>query len=269
MNEHELVGLYVVDALDEQESKDFEAHLAGCESCQREVTEMSESLAQLSELTAVAPPPELRTSILAAVRQERPTWLAPVPDASVGSRIVPEVTDEQQPLRPSEQTRQVPDELALRRSRRTVRGLVVGIAASLVLAVGAGGYAITTQTDAGRQTEVAASQASLWAAGDLSVKHVTLDNGTAANYAVSQVQNRAMFVADSMPALAKGKTFQMWTIRTKDGNAVATPSVTFGGDGPVAVIFDDIDDAEQVAITVEDDGGSDAPTTTPFAAASL
>ncbi len=269
MNEHEFVGLYVVEALEEQESKDFEAHLAGCDSCRREVTDMSESLAQLSELTAVAPPPELRASVLAAARQERPTWLAPVPNVSRTTARDADERTEDRPDTRSQPARQVPDELALRRSRRTVRALAVGIAASLVLAVGAAGYAQTLRVSSDRQAEVAISQTSLWAAPDLDVKHVTLGNGSAANYAVSKEQNRAMFVAESMPAVKQGKEFQMWTIRTKEGEVVATPSVTFGGHGPVSVVFDDIADAEQVAITVEPEGGSPKPTTKPFAAVSL
>lgn len=267
MNEHELVGLYAVDALDEQECVDFEAHLAGCDSCQREVIEMSESLAQLSELSAVAPPPELRTAILSAVRQDRPAWLVPVANLQTVSERSDASTQTRMVADPPSQ--QPPDELAQRRNRRTVRGLVVGIAASLLLAAGAGGYALNVQSDANRQSEVAISQTSLWAAADLSVKHVALEDGSAANYAVSREQNRGIFAADSMPALEPGQVFQVWTIRTEDGTVVPTPHATFTGDGPVTVVFDDLAEAEQLALTIEPEGGSELPTTTPFAAAAL
>jgi anti-sigma factor RsiW len=70
---HSAVGSYVVNALDPQERKESEAHLAVCPTCAREVQEFGETAAELSLLASVAsPPPALRRSILAAISEVRP-----------------------------------------------------------------------------------------------------------------------------------------------------------------------------------------------------
>ena len=69
---HGAVGSYVVNALDPSELDEFEAHLAVCPTCSREVVEFAETAAELSLLaTATAPPPELRNSILSAISEVR------------------------------------------------------------------------------------------------------------------------------------------------------------------------------------------------------
>ena len=83
---HSAVGSYVVNALDGPELDEFEAHLATCETCSREIREFSEAAAELSLLVAT-PPPSLRSSILAAIKEVRPLppevpqAEAPVPQA--------------------------------------------------------------------------------------------------------------------------------------------------------------------------------------------
>src|SRR5690242_539179 len=69
---HVEVGAYALDALDESERAAFEQHLSGCRSCQRELAEFTETTARLSALGDVAPPVELRGSLLDAIRQVRP-----------------------------------------------------------------------------------------------------------------------------------------------------------------------------------------------------
>lgn len=74
-----------------------------------------------------------------------------------------------------------------------------------------------------------------------------------------------VLIASSLPAIEANKTFQLWVIPAK-GNPV--PSGTFRGDanstavyvrpGPVQT------DAAALALTVEPEGGSPQPTTTPF-----
>ena len=54
---HGAVGLYVVNALDPDELEEFEAHLAVCPTCSREVEEFGETAAELSLLASAPPPP--------------------------------------------------------------------------------------------------------------------------------------------------------------------------------------------------------------------
>jgi anti-sigma-K factor RskA len=70
---HDLSAAYALDALDDRERREFEAHLDGCERCRDEVDSFRMAAASLAIADpAPAPPPELRTRLLDAARAERP-----------------------------------------------------------------------------------------------------------------------------------------------------------------------------------------------------
>ncbi len=83
---HDLTAAYALDALDPEDARRYEAHLARCERCQSELAELSESAGALAYATdAPAPSPELRARILSQARAERPNvvplrsrWLRPL-----------------------------------------------------------------------------------------------------------------------------------------------------------------------------------------------
>lgn len=79
---HGAVGTYVVNALDPDEREAFEAHLAVCPACSREVAEFGETAAELPLLASVPPPPVLRESILAAISEVRPLPPEPAAEAA-------------------------------------------------------------------------------------------------------------------------------------------------------------------------------------------
>ena len=82
---HGAAGSYVVNALDPDELEEFEAHLAVCPMCSREVVELGETAAELSLLASVAPPPPaLRESILSAISEV--TSLAVSSEAAGGAQ---------------------------------------------------------------------------------------------------------------------------------------------------------------------------------------
>src|SRR5215212_12187645 len=69
---HDLTAAYAVDALDAEEAREYERHLAGCDRCQDELAELSQGAAALAYAAeAPAPPAALRESILDAARRER------------------------------------------------------------------------------------------------------------------------------------------------------------------------------------------------------
>ena len=70
---HALVGPYALDALDDDEERSFEEHLALCERCREELAGLREAAASLAygAPRAVPPPPELKERILAQARAER------------------------------------------------------------------------------------------------------------------------------------------------------------------------------------------------------
>jgi anti-sigma-K factor RskA len=81
---HDLAPAYALDALDPEEERAFERHLAGCPQCRETVAELSETATALAfAALAAAPPPALRGRIAAAVEAERsnvvplrPRWAA-------------------------------------------------------------------------------------------------------------------------------------------------------------------------------------------------
>src|SRR5260221_504011 len=69
---HELTAAYALDALDADEERAYEAHLAGCERCQDELASLSSTATALAYAAGeVAPPEALRGRILEAARAER------------------------------------------------------------------------------------------------------------------------------------------------------------------------------------------------------
>ena len=77
-NDHEDAGAYVLDALQPRDRKTFEVHLRDCLRCRRDVRDFRETLAGLKELVGQPPPPTVRTSLLAAIRDV--PQLPPDPD---------------------------------------------------------------------------------------------------------------------------------------------------------------------------------------------
>jgi anti-sigma-K factor RskA len=68
---HELAAGYVLDALDPDERRTFEEHLATCETCLEDVASLGRAASALSYAAeGPAPSPELRGRILGAARAE-------------------------------------------------------------------------------------------------------------------------------------------------------------------------------------------------------
>jgi anti-sigma-K factor RskA len=89
---HALVAPYALDALDQQEEREFEEHLASCESCREELARLREAAASLAYAApGPAPPAALKGRILEQARAERPnvvslprrrSWTAPLAAAA-------------------------------------------------------------------------------------------------------------------------------------------------------------------------------------------
>jgi anti-sigma-K factor RskA len=83
---HDLTAAYALDALDTENARRYESHLAHCARCQDELAELSESTGALAYASeAPMPSADLRERILAQARAERhkvvplrPRWLRPV-----------------------------------------------------------------------------------------------------------------------------------------------------------------------------------------------
>ncbi|MFC7620293.1 anti-sigma factor domain-containing protein [Microlunatus sp. GCM10028923] len=239
---HSQVGAYVTHALDEELRVAFAEHLPDCESCSREVREFNETLSRLSELSAAPPPASLRDDVLGAIKRVR---VEPPDEPAVETPATP-ATAAPAPMPADDR----------RRSRRPRPWLYLAVAASLVLAVMFGGWAVLQQR---RIDEIERAQASeqpvteLLRAADLRTYPLTWRDGSRGALLVSRQLGRVL-ITGSVPAADPGRTFQLWSIRGKE----ATPGPTFRA-AAAGVWTVDLDGVQAIAITAEPEGGSEAP----------
>jgi anti-sigma factor RsiW len=93
---HDLTAAYALDALDPDEAREYEAHLAHCERCRAELASLSEAATALAHASeGPAPPAELRARILQQARRERPNvvplrprWAVPVAAVAAAAACV-------------------------------------------------------------------------------------------------------------------------------------------------------------------------------------
>ncbi|CEA09772.1 Anti-sigma-K factor RskA [Arthrobacter saudimassiliensis] len=242
-NLHDLAALYAVDALSPEERTAFEQHLAGCRTCRDEVAGFSEAAAGLAAGTALAPPPELRDSVLAAVRntqpqpgQQAPRGLSPLPSTPV-------------PGGPAE-----------RRHRRSRRLLAAAGAVVLVPGIALAGWALGVRTAEHEQEQLAAAEqerlSALLAAPDIAARSVDVE-GAAATLLFSERLDEGLFVGPDLPAPEPGSEYQLWLV--EGGTPVPDARFKDGGERGVW-LRGNVSAADAVALTLEPEGGSVTPT---------
>jgi anti-sigma factor RsiW len=67
VSDHDLVAVYALDALDDDERAAFEQHLADCATCRAELAELRVVTEELAVELSEAPPARLRADVLAQV----------------------------------------------------------------------------------------------------------------------------------------------------------------------------------------------------------
>jgi len=226
---HELTAGYALDALDPDERREYEAHLADCQRCREELA----SLAQTTEALAIAasgpaPPPGLRDRILEGARAE--------------AQVVV-------PFEP--------------RWRRTVPVLAAAAAMAAVVALAVGLWAERLSgdlDDARSALERARAAAAVLA--DPEARTVALQAGD--GRLVVGPEGEAVLVLDGMDPAPAGKTYELWII---EGDTPQRAGLFPGRDGTDVVPVDGtVAEGDIVAVTIEDAAGVDAPTTTPIVA---
>ena len=223
---HALSGAYAVDALDDIERAAFERHLAECADCRTEVAGLRETAALIAETTATEPPAALRARVLAEISTVRP--------------LPPEI----------------PAPVARRRGLR----LLLAVAAAVVL-VGAGAV-VWQQPWADDSSSTVATPDQVLSAPDAQSSSVELSGGASATVTYSDSVGKAVIETHDMPPPPDGKVYQLWLQQPDEGMVSAglmpDPSQTVLLSGDAAT-------ATAAGITVEPEGGSPEPTTTPIA----
>jgi anti-sigma-K factor RskA len=232
------VGSYVLRALPDDENARFEAHLATCEQCRRDVAELQVAADTLPlAAVQVAPPPELRDRIMAVVRSE--AELLGAAEAR---------TDE--PAR-------APAEKTPRRKRRwslSLRPLPAALAASALIAAGVIGGVVLTGGD---NTDTVTGT-------------VRIASAPAARASLQLSDDATKLEVRRMPPPPSGKVYQVWLKRPNQDPAPTTAlfRVDPQGSADVEIQRGRLKGVEQVLVTAEPDGGSMTPTSDPVIVAS-
>ena len=224
---HLLTGAYALDALDDVERAGFERHLRDCPTCAIEVIEFRESAASLADRVAMPAPIYLRAAVLAEIGRTR--------QVSPGGRVM------------------LP-RFSLRRS------LAVA-AAAVVIAGSAGLGGIAYQSHRSAQTANAQASAIAQVMTDPGRSEVVGEATGGGRAAVVAARGSAVFAANKLPALPKGKQYQLWRIRGKEISSEGLLKLS-SGTGQALVSGISLNDF--VAVSVEPVGGSKQPTTTPI-----
>ena len=232
MNNHELVGAYALDALDAEERAEFELHLATCADCQAELASYADVLDALADDGEASEVPDGLQERIAAE-------LAVTAQDSVNEPAPSEV-----PAAPTVSEAPLADVVPLR--RRSVGRILAVAAASVAVLVLAGTLfaTLTKPSDAER----------IRAASDV----VEVETGISDVIVFVSASEGGIAVEGEMPDPAEGKEYQLWVVPA-DGSA-PIPGPTMGGGETDAAWLTDLEGAAAIAVSLEPEGGSTAPT---------
>ncbi|MEE8603521.1 anti-sigma factor [Euzebya tangerina] len=260
--EHDLIGAYVLDALDAEERAAVEQYLSTSPEAAAEVAELRDALTALAETAAEAPPASLKGRVMAAVDE---TWQVPGPVAVIGEEsdlVVEHDLSSEQPEATAEPDREdVVISLADRARDRDDRRGATGVWTRLALGAGAvaAGVAVVLAVSLANLNErldsieqQADQIAAVVAADDARQVTVDVEGGGTLNAVLSVSDGAAVVVSDGLSVISDDEIYALWTI---DGGVPAPVGQLTDGEA-LAVTAD----FELIGLTVEPDGPLDQPT---------
>jgi anti-sigma-K factor RskA len=238
---HALAGAYALDAVDDVERAAFRRHLAECETCALEVTELQETVGRLADSTWELPPPRLRDSVLAEVRRTR--------QATRG--------------------RADRDRTASAASAQRWRRWTAGTVAAGIIAVGVGVGTFAVQEQRVREAQTAAAEASriqdVLSADDVVIRAVS-EGGSELRVVRSESRNAAVVFVTGMAGVNADQAYQLWKI---EGNNATSAGVLAAGRTTGLRYVEGIEGFGTIGVTRERAGGVDSPSTSPILAVTL
>jgi anti-sigma factor RsiW len=220
-NLHDQLAAYALDALDDDERDEFEAHLAECEECRAELADFRETAGMLAYAAeGPAPPDALRERILEQARQERP-----------------------------------PQSVVVLRPKRALRLTAIAAAAAVAAAIGLGIWAASLSNSLDEERSALAEQARAAAilADDDSTRVPLGERGVL----VRSPDGDAVMVVRNLPAAPEGKTYEAWVI---DAGQPVKAGLFEGGGQQIVLLEQPVREDSTVAVTLEPEGGSEQPT---------
>jgi hypothetical protein len=221
---HDLTAPYALHALDSEEARAYERHLAHCDRCRRELADLSETATALAYAAdGPEPPAGLRERILDAAGAERPNVV---------------------PLRP-------------RWAIPAAATAVVAVAAAVALAIWA--TSLSRSLDEERSARRADQRAAA-IVGDPAVHRVDIPGGRGSLYVTPN--GSAALVLARLQHAHPGRTYEAWI--AAGGKPKPAGTFEGGRSVVTVALDGRVPEGAQVLVTEEQDGGVDVPTTTPF-----
>ena len=221
---HELTAAYALDALDPDEAREYEAHLAHCERCRSELGALSQTATSLAYATeSPAPSLELRTRILQQARSER-------------TNVVP-----------------------LRPRWATPVAAVAAVAACAAIALGIWAASLSSKLD-DRNDRLAAQARVAAILADPAARRVVFEDGRST--LVVTPMGEGVLVMNRLAAAPKGKTYEAWV--ASGGSPQRAGTFEGGETVVIKRLDRLVPNGAAVMITQERDGGTDAPTSQPL-----
>jgi anti-sigma-K factor RskA len=227
---HDLTAGYALDALDPDERAAYEAHLQTCERCRAELTSLTQVTGALAVASSgPAPAPELRERILGEASAE-------------ATRVVP---------------------IASRRRPVIIPTAVAGIAAAVAIGLGIWGISTASDLDDTRAA-LEREQAAAAVLADSDSRSFPLETGE--GRLVVGSDGAGVLVIDDLAPAPEGRTYQAWVVAGETPVSAGIFAPTGTDDRALVPLEAPVPDGARVAVTVEQEGGADAPTTAPIAA---
>ncbi|MFD7279377.1 anti-sigma factor domain-containing protein [Streptomyces sp. NPDC059862] len=246
-DQHSLAAPYALDALEPDERRRFEKHLARCDRCAAEVRALSEDAVRLAWSTAAPAPAALRDRVLAAVRT---TPQEPAPARGHTPTLPPHVWGTQPP--PARTRAPRPRPLFVPFATATA-------AAALVVASLFAVQANRTQEQLAAERAQAREIAHVLAAPDARATTGRDGKGRSIGVIASASEGRAVVTLSGYGELPDDRVHQLWLMRPQEQPRSLG---LFDGDTPLVATGLD-PSATSLAVTVEPDGGSAQPTSQP------
>lgn len=247
----ELVPGYALEALDETDRLAVERLLNSSAEARRSLDEYRDVLAAFA--VEATPPADLRTSVLERVRSTPQHGVAE-PGSGVSSADDMPVAPAGPTLAPASA---VVVDLASRRRRRW-GAAVVSVAAAAAIAVPTT-IAVQVAADRDRLREQSEVVAEMLADPDGSIVRGPVEGGGQASVLVAD--GDMFFRAEDLPDLDADRTYQLWVVA--DDGSVSSAGV-LADDGGVVSSLVLQSEGTGMAVTVEPEGGSEQPTTSPI-----
>lgn len=266
---HGLTAAYALDALEEADRAEVEAHLAECEDCRRDLRDFRETAARLGAAEAAGPPEGLWEKVeaeAARTRQLPPRAAASGADAGTGGGDTGDADGGASggDGRPSGRDGDGSGATVVPIRSRVIRRLPWAVAAAAVaVAVVLGAVSVDQARRMGELQEHTAEVEALLAAPDTEKMDRPVSESEAnATVFASGDHDTMMIMVKGLPPAPDGKAYQLWYV-DEDGMRSAG-MLEEDGQGMLTGMVKGMSGATQLGITMEPDTGMPEPSKEPM-----